>query len=124
MEQSPSSVDPVATDPLINICVEGWRFAKVYTRVVSKLDAAEQTKYLSKVRYFIKQVEDTLKLTGISLVTLEGQPFEPGLPVNAINIGDFADNSYLVVDQMLEPVVMGPSGLIKMGSVLLRKVDQ
>lgn len=124
MEQSPSSVDPVATDPLINICVESWRFAKVYTRVVSKLDAAEQAKYLSKVRYFIKQVEDTLKLTGISLVTLEGEPFEPGLPVNAINIGDFADNSYLVVDQMLEPVVMGPSGLIKMGSVLLRKVDQ
>jgi hypothetical protein len=124
MEQNLVSVDQVATDPLINICVEGWRFAKLFTRVVNKLDAAEQAKYLSKVRYFMKQVEDTLNLIGISLVSLEGQPFEPGLPVNAINIGDFADNSYLVVDQMLEPVVMGPSGLIRMGSVLLRKADQ
>lgn len=76
------------------------------------------------MRYFVKQIEDNLKLMNMSLVNFEGQPFEPGLPVNAINVGDFTNHERLVVDQMLEPVVMGASGLVRMGLVLLKRVEQ
>ena len=46
--------------PLINVSFEGWRFARVYARAVSKLDASEQPKYISQHRYFIQQLETQL----------------------------------------------------------------
>lgn len=113
-----------ADDPLINVSIESWRFARVYSRAVLKLDATEQTKYTSQLRYFLKQIEDNLKLVNVTLVNLEGHPFDPGLPISAINVSDFTDGGHLIIDQMLEPVVMGPTGLIKMGKVLLKKVEQ
>lgn len=119
----PSSL-PSAVDCLINVCVEGWRFARVYTRALSKLDASHQNKFLSPLNFFLKQIEDNLKPLGLSLVDFAGQPFDPGLPINAINLDDFATNDRLIVDVMLEPVVMGTSGLLRMGSALLKRVNQ
>ncbi len=55
----PTSRQDVLT-PLINVSIEGWRFARVYARAVSKLDASEQPKYISQHRYFIQQLETQL----------------------------------------------------------------
>jgi len=38
-------------------------------------------------------------------------------------IGDFGPDDVLVVEQMLEPIIMGPEGLRKQGTVMLRKVQ-
>ena len=121
--ESECSLPESAVESLINVSVEGWRFARVYTRAVSKLDASHQSKYLSPLNYFLKQIEDNLKLFGVSLVAFEGQPFDPGLPIKAINLSDFANNDHLLIDVMLEPVVMGKSGLLRMGSAILKRVD-
>lgn len=115
---------PSPVDCLVNVCVEGWRFARVYTRTLTKLDASDQRKYLSPLNYFLKQIEDNLKYIGVSLVDFVGQPFDPGLPIKAINLEDFTTNDRLIVDVMMEPVVMGSSGLLRMGSALLKRVDQ
>ena len=45
------------------------------------------------------------------------------MAASAINIGDFSPDDVLLVDQMLEPIIMGPNGLRKQGTVMLRKVD-
>jgi len=121
--ESESSLPTSAVESLINVSIEGWRFARAYTRAVSKLDASHQSKYLSPLNYFLKQIEDNLKLFGVSLVAFEGQPFDPGLPIKAINLSDFTNDDRLIVDMMLEPVVMGKSGLLRMGSALLKRVD-
>ncbi|MBM4287362.1 MAG: hypothetical protein FJ135_04285 [Deltaproteobacteria bacterium] len=121
--ESESSLPKSGVESLINICVEGWRFARVYTRAVSKLDASQQSKYLSPLNYFLKQIEDNLKLFGVSLVAFEGQPFDPRLPIKAINLSDFNNNDRLIIDVMLEPVVMGKTGLLRMGSAILKRVD-
>jgi hypothetical protein len=124
MDNLTESSSPLsAVDCLVTVCIEGWRFARVYTRAVSKLDASHQSKYLSPLNYFLKQIEDNLKLFGVSLVAFEGQPFDPGLPIKAINLSDFSNNDQLIIDVMLEPVVMGKSGLLRMGSALLKRVD-
>lgn len=108
---------------LIDIAIESWRFARVFSRVVSKLDAGETNRYASQLRYFQKKVEESLDVSGLKLANVEGQLFDPGMAVSALNIGDFGPDDQLVVDQMVEPIIMGPQGLRKQGTVMLKKVQ-
>ena len=110
-----------ASEALLDLAVEGWRIARLFSRVLTKLDAGEGARYANQVRYFIKRVEGSLEAAGLRLVNLEGQPYETGLPATALNIEDFAPEDQLYVDQVLEPVVMGPQGVVKTGTVTLRK---
>ena len=45
------------------------------------------------------------------------------MAASALNLGDFGPDDMLLVDQMVEPIIMGPSGLRKQGTVMLRKVE-
>jgi hypothetical protein len=108
---------------LIDVAVESWRFSKLFARVVNKLDAGEGSRYVNQLRYFQKKVEDSLDASGLKLVNVEGQLFDPGMAASALNIGDFGPDDHLLVDQMVEPIIMGPEGLKKQGTVMLRKVE-
>ena len=108
---------------LINIAVESWRFSRLFARVVNKLDAGEAGRYLNQLRYFQKKVEENLDASGLKLVNVEGQAFDPGMAASALNIGDFEPDDILFVDQMVEPIIMGNEGLKKQGTVMLRKVN-
>ncbi len=107
---------------LIDIAVECWRFSRLFSRVVSKLDAGESGRYVNQLRYFQKKLEESLEASGLRLVNVEGQPFDPGMAASALNIEDFGPDEELLVDQMVEPIIMGPEGLRKSGTVMLRKV--
>ncbi len=106
---------------LIDIAVESWRFCRVFARVVNKLDAGEASRYVNQLRYFQKKVDDSLDAAEMKLVNVEGQPFDPGMAASALNIADFDPDDTLLVDQMVEPIIMGPNGLKKEGTVMLRK---
>lgn len=108
---------------LIDIAVESWRFSRLFARVVSKLDAGEAGRYANQMRYFQKKVEEGLDSTGLKLVNVEGQRFDAGMAASALNIGDFGPDDDLLVDQMVEPIIMGPAGLRRQGTVMLRKVQ-
>lgn len=110
--------------PLLGLASEAWRFSKLFIRVIARLDAGEQPRYISQYRYFTKQVEDILTGQGYRLVNLEGHPFDPGMAATPINLNDFLPEDLLVVDQMLEPVILNDEGIVKMGTVILRKVDR
>ena len=108
---------------MIDIAVESWRFSRLFARLVNKLDAGEAGRYVNQLRYFQKKLEESLDATGLKLVNVEGQPFDPGMAASALNVGDFAPDDTLLVDQMVEPIIMGPGGLKKQGTVMLRKVS-
>lgn len=110
-------------DSLVNLAVDSWRFCRLFGRVVSKLDAGESGRYVNQLRYFQKKVEESLELNGLKLVNVEGQPYDAGMAASALNLGDFGPDDMLLVDQMLEPIIMGPKGLRKQGTVMLRKVE-
>ena len=105
---------------LIDIAVESWRFSRLFGKVVSKLDAGESGRYVNQLRYFQKKVEENLDSNGLKLVNVEGQPYDAGMAASALNLGDFGPDDVLLVDQMLEPIIMGPKGLRKQGTVMLR----
>lgn len=121
MTEKSSSADKMEQS-LIDISVESWRFMRLFSRVVSKLDAGEANRYVNQLRYFQKKVEESLDASGLKLVNVEGQPFDPGMAASALNIGDFSPDDQLLVDQMVEPIIMGPEGLRKQGTVMLKKV--
>lgn len=106
---------------LIDIAVESWRFAKLFGRVLGKLDAGEGSRYVNQVRYFDKKVEESLAASGLKLVNVEGQAFDPGIAASALNLGDFAPDDLLFVDQMVEPIIMGPDGIKRQGTIMLKK---
>ena len=108
---------------LIDIAVESWRFSRLFGKVVSKLDAGESGRYVNQLRYFQKKVEESLDSSGLKLVNVEGQPYDAGMAASALNLGDFGPDDVLLVDQMVEPIIMGPNGLRRQGTVMLRKVE-
>lgn len=108
---------------LIDISVESWRFSRLFARLISRLDAGEGDRYTSQYRYYLKRLEETLEGAGLTLVNVEGQPYDPGVAASALNIGDFGADDVLVVEQMIEPIIMGSEGLVRRGTVMLRKVE-
>ena len=45
------------------------------------------------------------------------------MAVSALNIEDFDAEDTLLIDQMVEPIIMGPDGLLRSGTVMLRKIE-
>lgn len=111
----------ILTQSLINLAVESWRMGKVFQRVLTTLDAGEQNRYVGQLRWFIKRVEEALEKAELRLVNIEGLPFDTGMAATPINIEEFEAGDRLVVDQMLEPIIMGKEGLVRTGTVTLRK---
>jgi hypothetical protein len=123
VEKQATSGNDAAREALIDLSIEGWRFARVFGRLLPKLDAGEERRYGNQKHYFEKRIESGLRQFGLSIISLEGQPYDPGMAVSALNIGDFGPDDTLAIEQMVEPVVMGPDGLVRGGTVMLAKVD-
>ena len=124
LEKSEERTPTPLSQVVINMAVESWRFGRVFERVLLKLDAGEQNRFRSQFRWFSKKVDEALSEAGLHIVNVEGQPFDPGTAATPLNIEDFGGNDTLIVDQMIEPIIMGKDGLVRTGTVILRKVDQ
>lgn len=123
MDSSTCDANSNIEKALIDMSVESWRFSRVYVRLLSKLDAGESTRFVNQYRYFTKRIEESLETANLKLVNVEGHPYDPGLAATAINLGDFGPEDVLLVDQMVEPIIMGPDGLVRPGTVMLRKAE-
>lgn len=108
---------------LVDIVVESWRFSRLFSRLLSRLDASEASRYVNQLRYYVKRLEDSLATAEIRLINLEGQSYDPGMAASALNMADFGPDDALVVDQMIEPVLMRGDGLLRSGTIMLRKLD-
>ena len=123
MEPNASDAAVDLRQPLLDIVIESWRLAKLFQRVIGKLEGAESNRYVNQIRYFQKRVDDTLALLELRLVSLEGHPYDPGMAATPLNIADFGPDDVLVVEQMVEPVLMGPDGVVKSGTILLKRAE-
>ena len=123
MEPNASDAAVDLRQPLLEIVIESWRLAKLFQRVIGKLEGAESNRYVNQIRYFQKRVDDTLALLELRLVSLEGHPYDPGMAATPLNIADFGPDDVLVVEQMVEPVLMGPDGVVKSGTILLKRAE-
>ncbi|MEX8516927.1 MAG: hypothetical protein AB3X44_00235 [Leptothrix sp. (in: b-proteobacteria)] len=123
MEANANETTVDLRQPLIEIVIESWRMAKLFHRLLGKLEVTDSSRYINQIRYFQKRVDDTLAVAGLRLVSLEGYPYDPGMAVTPLNISDFGPEDTLVVEQMLEPILMGPDGVVKSGTILLKLAE-
>lgn len=108
-------------EALLDLALEAWRFQKLFARAMQKMDAGEALRFANQHRYFGRKIGECLQDVGLKLVSLEGQAYSAGHPVTAVNVADFGPDDELVIDQMIEPIVMSDGGLVRAGSVTLRK---
>jgi len=108
----------------MDVAVEAWRFSRLVAKLLSKLDAGEQARYQSQFSWFLKKLGESLEASGLRIVTVEGHPYDPGVAATALNVCDFGPNDRLVVEQMLEHIILGQEGLLRAGTILVRKVEQ
>lgn len=107
----------------VGLAVEAWRFANVCARITNKLDASVGTRFESQLRYFLRQTEEKLAEARLKVVDLQGQTYEEGMAVSALNLADFGPDDRLYVERMLEPLIMGPEGVVRIGTVKLAKLE-
>ena len=112
------------TRALLTLAVESWRFGRAGERVLMKLDESEQWRHQRQLRWFQKKIEESLSEVGMRIVSIEGHAFDPGMAATPMNLEEFEPDDALVVDQMLEPIVMGPMGVVRAGTVTLKKAEQ
>ena len=109
---------------ILDAAIESWRFAAVFERATGLLDGATAQRYATKVAYFRGRIQTYLRDVGFEVMDYEpGAPFDTGLAVTPLNIDDFTEADTLVIDQVLEPTIIGRDGVRRMGTVLLRKVS-
>ena len=108
----------VLTKSLLDVAIESWRFGRLFDRLLLKLDAGEQGRYRGQFRWFQRRLEDSLTDAGLRIVNVEGHAFDPGIAATPLNIGEFGSEDALVVDQMLEPIIMGPDGVVRTGTII------
>jgi hypothetical protein len=124
MDDGDAAQQASSESALIEMAVESWRFSRVFLRLISKLDAGEGTRYVNQLRYFQKRIEESLDQVGLKLVNVEGQYFDPGVAATALNVADFSPDDRLIINQMIEPIIMGNEGLKRQGTVMVGKVEK
>jgi len=108
---------------IIEMAIEFWRFARLFERLLTQLDAGEQKRYINQLRWFRKKVEESLGQAGLRIVDVEGHPFDPGMAATPLNAEGFDSADTLVVDRVLEPIIMEKENVVKTGTVTLRKIE-
>ena len=109
---------------LISIASEFYRFKRIFAKAISKLDAEEQNKYNSQFSWFAKKVTKALDDSGLRIVSLDGQPYDPGMAVAPLNIEEFETEDVLYVAQTMEPIIMQNDVVVKTGTVLLGRIEK
>ena len=109
---------------LISIASETFRFYRVFTKAIGKLDYDEQTKYLSQFSWFYKRVMKALENAGLRIMNLEGHPYDPGMAITPLNLDEFEPDDSLYVEQMVEPIIMRDDKVMKLGTVILGRAEK
>ncbi len=119
-ENTVANIDSVQ-NVLIDLCIEGWKIFNTFRRMLLGLDAQNQPKYMNKIEWFKKRMQDVMRAAGLKLVNVEGQEYNPGIAATAINLDEFSDDDNLIVDKMLDPIIMGAEGIIRSGTVTVKE---
>ena len=109
---------------IIDVAVESWRLRRVFEKAISKLDAADSSRYVNQFTWFIKRVDAALENADLRIVNVEGQYFDIGMAVTPLNMDDFDTHDHLFVEQMIEPIIMDAESVVKTGTVILGRTDK
>lgn len=108
-----------AIESLINISVECIRIVSVIRRMADKLSVKDRMRMENRANWLTSVTKNELERVGLTIIDHEGQIYETGMAVTPINLEDFEPGLELVVETTLEPLIMGPTGVLRQGKVML-----
>lgn len=124
MDEQSSDTKACSEQTVVEMAIDIVRFVRTYRGLLGKLEPSEATRYDSRATFVTSRVEQHLASIGLSVAPIkEGQPYDPGLPVRALNLEDFHPEQALSIAQVLEPVIVGPRGVYREGVVVVEKAE-
>ncbi|MBI3756433.1 MAG: hypothetical protein HY267_00500 [Deltaproteobacteria bacterium] len=113
-QQAPSLEVPLAS--LIELAVESWRL-----RCWLSDSTVDQSKV--PVRYVARRLDQFLKEREIEALDLVGQPYEPGLAVDVVDV--ISDTNLPegpgVIAETVAPIVLWRGAVVKHGQIVTRR---
>ena len=121
MEAGATRDYPVA---LARIAVEYWRLLRAYDRLRESNVGQDTPRLAAQSRYAAERLESIMGQVGLRLVLFDGQAFQAGLPVEALNADEFDGEEGLIVEFTTEPTILFEGRVISPGKVTLARVEQ
>lgn len=105
---------------ICGLLTEVWRMQKSYESVLEKTEEKVRKRYENQSRFFVKRIMTLCQENGFKLVNYEGSAYDPGFPIDVVNMSEFSDTEKIMVAQMLEPVIMKDNRVLKSGLAIVR----
>lgn len=119
------TVDKEKTEQFIcGLLTEMWRIQKSYESALEKTEEKVRKRYENQIRFFVKRITTLCQENGYKLINYEGNAFDPGFPIDVVNMSEFSDTEKIMVAQMLEPVIMKENRVLKSGLAIVRGEEQ
>jgi hypothetical protein len=110
---------------IAELAVVCWKLQHQLGAIFNSVEPEKRKKYQSQYTWFVKEVATFLAHERIDYSILkEGQPYDVGLPIRALNLSDFKQDDALIISQILEPIIMQNGKLLKQGTVMLQKEEK
>lgn len=117
-----TDLDSKLSSAIINFAIDSWRFAKNFRNLAAKLQPSEQKRANNQLHFYLKKIDEALNSVHCRFVDYTGNKYDPGLPISVINLDEFTYEDELVIEQMLEPVVIGNTGIIRIGTATVGRI--
>ena len=109
---------------LIDMIFESWRFLNAFRNAMTNLSLDEQKRYQGRCSWFDRRLKEIAETAGLRIVAInQGETYDVGMAVTALNIEDFQVDDALIVEQMIEPIIMEKDSVIRLGSVILGRKE-
>ena len=110
---------------IVDLIVESWRLNRFTKNLAEKTDNPKiQKRAFNQINRFEKSIQTALKTHNLSIVDFTGTPYETGLPILPINLGDFNAEDKLVIEMMLEPTIKiaDTAEIVRKGAAVLKRI--
>ncbi len=116
------NIDEEKFNAVVDLLVESWRLNQAVGKLAVRLaDEKIKKKTLNQVTRFDKHFLAATDIFGLEVLDFTGAEFETGLPIEPINLADFAADENLFVEAMIEPTIKiaNAATVIKLGAAVL-----
>ncbi|WP_415256338.1 hypothetical protein [Sulfitobacter sp.] len=106
-------------ESVAQLCVEFWKLSNATKKAIERLPESESRRLKGQLNFSDRQLAMLVDQLGLKLIDFEAEVFHAGLATSADNVGDFPDETDLLVSKTLEPTVMADMKVIRLGRVLV-----
>lgn len=91
---------------VVDLIVESWRLNRFTKNLADHTnDPKIQKRAFNQINRFEKCIQTALDTHNLNIIDFTGTPYETGLPILPINLGDFNVEDKLVIEMMIEPTI-------------------